>query len=142
MKVVQGILDIGIPYIPHQVWEHDIYIFTLPQPAVHICIDIMVPEVICADAYARILLFRKSRIPETQEIFLRHGWAVGTVSFVGKETLTLRKQTLNTVIITHLIFCKFSGDINPAAFGPFGLKNVKISFIQIGVLLCIINSNK
>lgn len=38
------------------------------------------------------------------------------------------------LVIIIQIFCKLSGQINPAAFGAFGLKDIKITLIQMHIL--------
>ena len=44
VEVVQGIFNIGMPHIPHKVRKHDVHVFSLPQPAVHVGIDKVMAE--------------------------------------------------------------------------------------------------
>lgn len=52
VEVVKGIFYIRMPHIAHEVREHCIYILSIPEPSVHICINKMMPKIICADAYS------------------------------------------------------------------------------------------
>ena len=108
MEVVKGIFYIRMPHIAHKVREHCIYILSIPEPSVHVCIDKMMPKIICADAYSRIFLFRKGRIPEPQKVFFKHGGAIRVVSPVWEKHPAVWKQAADMLVITIQIFRKLS----------------------------------
>ena len=107
MKVIQGIFDIRMPHIPHKVREHGIHILPFPQPAVHVGIDKMVPEVIRPGAYPGIFFLWESSIPEAQEVLFQSAGTVWLALPVRKESLTVREQPADLAVVDGQIFCKF-----------------------------------
>lgn len=91
--VVQDIFNIRMLHVPHKVREHDIYIFSFPQPAVHVGIDkVMAEKIIRAYADTRTSLFQQSGIPETQEVLLQPACAVWKALPVLEEGRAIREQ--------------------------------------------------
>ena len=133
MKVVKRVFYISMPHIAHKVREHCIYILSRPEPSVHICIDKMMPKIICANAYSGIFLFWKGRIPEPQKVFFKHSSTIRFISPVREKHSTFWEQAADMPVIIIQIFYKISGNIDPPAFGPFGLKDIKIAFIQMHI---------
>ena len=99
VKVVQGIFNIGMPHIPHKVREHDVRVFSLPQPAVHVGINKVMAEVIRAYADIGTSLFRKSGIPDTQEVLLQPACAVWKALPVREESRAVREQETDPAVI-------------------------------------------
>ena len=71
-------------HIPHQVRKHGIHIFPCFEPAVHVCICRLVPEIICAYADVIPFFLRKDRVPDLQEVFLECGGSIGGI-IPGRE---------------------------------------------------------
>ena len=134
MEIIQGIFDLGMPHIPHKVREHGVYVLLLPQPAVHVGIDKVMSEIICTDADARILLFRESGIPETQEVPFQPAGTVWTAFPVWEKERAVREQAADPAVIASQIFRKFLGNIDSPALGPLGLEDIEITLIQMYVL--------
>ena len=99
MEVVQGIFNIGMPHIPHKVRKHGIHVFSFPQPAVHVGIDKVMAEIIRVYADTGTSLFRKSGIPDTQEVLLQPPCAVWKVLSVREESHALREQETDPAVI-------------------------------------------
>lgn len=92
VEVVQGIFNIGMPHIPRKVRKHDVHVFSLPQPAVHVGIDKVMAKIIRAYADTRTSLFQQSGIPETQEVLLQPACAVWKALPVLEEGRAIREQ--------------------------------------------------
>lgn len=98
MKVVQGIFYIGMPHIPHKVRQHDVHVFSFPQPAVHVGIDKVMTEIIRTYADTRTFFLRKNSIPEPQEVLLQPAGAVWMVRPVQEESRTAREQMTDLAV--------------------------------------------
>ena len=99
MEVVQGIFNIGMPHIPHKVRKHGIHVFSFPQPAVHVGIDKVMAEIIRVYADTGTSLFRKSGIPDTQEVLLQPPCAVWKALPVREESRAVREQETDPEVV-------------------------------------------
>lgn len=133
VKVVKRVFYISMSHIAHKVREHCVYILSITKLPVHICINKMMPKIICANAYSGIFLFWKGRIPEPQKVFFKHSSTIRFISPIREKHPAFWEQAADMPVINIQIFYKISGNIDPPAFETFGLKDIKIAFIQIHI---------
>ena len=79
MKIVKSAFNVLVSHIPHKIREHDVQVFSFPEPAVHIRIGKVVAEIIGADTYAVPLFIGECRIPYFQEILLKSAGFIGRI---------------------------------------------------------------
>ena len=95
MKIVKSAFNVLVSHIPHKIREHDVQVFSFPEPAVHIRIGKVVAEIIGADTYAVPLFIGECRIPYFQEILLKSAGFIGRIVPGRKEINSVRGDMLH-----------------------------------------------
>src|SRR5699024_8369445 len=116
-EVIQRMLDTVMPHIPHQVWEHGIYVSAFPCPAVYGSPGKVMAEIIDAGHFSRPL--RKCLLTYEAKVITKCMYRIRFIDIIGEKVLPLKHHGRYLAVIKHQIRNKYISDKYPAAFGAF-----------------------